>query len=33
MQELAHTDAAAVLVTSAHQFPTGAVLGPSGARR
>jgi GntR family transcriptional regulator/MocR family aminotransferase len=28
VQELAQTDAAAVLVTSAHQFPTGAVLGP-----
>jgi GntR family transcriptional regulator/MocR family aminotransferase len=28
VQELAKTDAAAVLVTSAHQFPTGAVLGP-----
>ncbi len=26
--ELAKTDAAAVVVTSAHQFPTGAVLGP-----
>jgi GntR family transcriptional regulator / MocR family aminotransferase len=28
VEELAQTDAAAVLVTSAHQFPTGAVLGP-----
>jgi GntR family transcriptional regulator/MocR family aminotransferase len=28
VDELAKTDAAAVLVTSAHQFPTGAVLGP-----
>lgn len=28
VDELEKTDAAAVLVTSAHQFPTGAVLGP-----
>lgn len=28
VEELARTDAAAVLVTSAHQFPTGVVLGP-----
>jgi GntR family transcriptional regulator / MocR family aminotransferase len=28
VDELSATDAAAVLVTSAHQFPTGAVLGP-----
>jgi GntR family transcriptional regulator/MocR family aminotransferase len=28
VEELAQTDAAAVLVTSAHQFPTGVVLGP-----
>jgi GntR family transcriptional regulator/MocR family aminotransferase len=28
VEELARTDAAAVVVTSAHQFPTGAVLGP-----
>jgi len=28
VDDLAKTDAAAVLVTSAHQFPTGAVLGP-----
>ncbi len=28
VEELAKTDAAAVVVTSAHQFPTGAVLGP-----
>jgi GntR family transcriptional regulator/MocR family aminotransferase len=28
VDELAATDASAVLVTSAHQFPTGAVLGP-----
>jgi GntR family transcriptional regulator / MocR family aminotransferase len=28
VDELADTGAAAVLVTSAHQFPTGAVLGP-----
>jgi GntR family transcriptional regulator/MocR family aminotransferase len=27
--ELAKTDAAAVVVTAAHQFPTGAVLGPA----
>jgi GntR family transcriptional regulator/MocR family aminotransferase len=29
VEELAATDASAVLVTSAHQFPTGAVLGPA----
>jgi GntR family transcriptional regulator / MocR family aminotransferase len=28
VEELAKTDASAVVVTSAHQFPTGAVLGP-----
>jgi GntR family transcriptional regulator / MocR family aminotransferase len=28
VQELARTDAAVVVVTSAHQFPTGAVLSP-----
>ncbi len=28
IDELAKTNAAAVVVTSAHQFPTGAVLGP-----
>jgi GntR family transcriptional regulator/MocR family aminotransferase len=28
VDELARTDAAAALVTSAHQFPTGVVLGP-----
>ncbi|HUB73581.1 MAG TPA: PLP-dependent aminotransferase family protein [Solirubrobacteraceae bacterium] len=28
VQELARTDAAAVLVTAAHQFPTGVVLAP-----
>jgi len=28
VDELAKTDASAVIVTSAHQFPTGAVLGP-----
>jgi GntR family transcriptional regulator/MocR family aminotransferase len=28
VEELERTDAAAVLVTSAHQFPTGVVLGP-----
>jgi len=28
VDELARTDAAAVVVTSAHQFPTGAVLNP-----
>jgi GntR family transcriptional regulator/MocR family aminotransferase len=28
VEELARSDAAAVLVTSAHQFPTGVVLGP-----
>ncbi|HYM54467.1 MAG TPA: PLP-dependent aminotransferase family protein [Solirubrobacteraceae bacterium] len=28
VQELAGADASAVVVTSAHQFPTGAVLGP-----
>jgi GntR family transcriptional regulator / MocR family aminotransferase len=28
VDQLANTDASAVLVTSAHQFPTGAVLGP-----
>jgi GntR family transcriptional regulator/MocR family aminotransferase len=28
VEELVRSDASAVLVTSAHQFPTGAVLGP-----
>ena len=29
VEELAKTDASAVVVTAAHQFPTGAVLGPA----